>query len=301
MYCPLCKSDEIKKIETVSSKRLLILYKKLTKIDFSYLLDDDLRYCECQNCKLKYYDPLITGDETFYNTLQQFDWYYMHDKDEFLQAKKYINSDDRVLEVGSGKGAFAKYLPNQHYVGLDFSVKAKDMAAKDGVLIKNEMVQDYAAKNPESVDIVVSFQVLEHVSDPKSFIEAKLCALAIGGKMIIAVPSEDSFLKYVDNNILNMPPHHVTRWSDETLKFVADKYNLELLDIYHEKLQDVHKQYYLNTLIQNSLPNNKFFSISLVKKFFSMFTRVFSRFLLKGLTDEMLPNGHNVLAVYRKK
>jgi hypothetical protein len=125
--------------------------------------------------------------------------------------------------------------------------------------------------------------------------------LAIGGKMIIAVPSEDSFLKYVDNNILNMPPHHVTRWSDETLKFVADKYNLELLDIYHEKLQDVHKQYYLNTLIQNSLPNNKFFSISLVKKFFSMFTRVFSRFLLKGLTDEMLPNGHNVLAVYRKK
>ena len=300
MTCPLCLNESIKELEVINRLELIKLYKNLTNIDFSYLLNQDLKYCECENCKLRFYDPLITGDEKFYNSLQKFDWYYMDEKDEYLEAKKYINSTDKVLEVGSGKGAFAKHLTSKDYIGLDFSENAKKMAAKNGITIENEMIQDYAQKHPNSFDVVVSFQVLEHVSDPKGFIEAKIRALKQGGKMIIAVPSEDSFLKYVSNNILNMPPHHVTRWSDETLKFIAKEYSLDLIDVYHENLQDVHKLYFLNTLIQNSFMSSKLIDISIVRKIIFKFFSLFSRLFARGLKDKMLPNGHNVLAIYKK-
>ncbi len=300
MSCPLCKNKSITELEVINKNELSILYKKLTGIDFSYLLKEDLKYCECDKCKLRFYNPMITGDEKFYNALQKFDWYYMDEKEEYLYAKNYIKSSDKVLEVGSGKGAFAKHLTTKDYIGLDFSENAKKMAAENGITIENEMIQDYSDKYPNSFDVVVSFQVLEHVSDSKGFIEAKIKALKQGGKMVIAVPSEDSFLKYVSNNIMNMPPHHVTRWSDETLKFIAKEYNLDLIDIYHEKVQDVHKLYFLNTLIQNSFMNSKSVDISIIRKIISKFVSLLSRLLIKGLKDEMLPKGHNVLAIYRK-
>jgi len=300
MNCPLCKEQNIKILETINKNELLKLYKKMTSIDFSYLLNEDINYYECLNCKLRFYDPLITGDEKFYNSLQKFGWYYMDEKEEYVYAKEYIKSSDKVLEVGSGKGAFAKHLPTKDYIGLDFSENAKKMAAENGIAIENEMIQDYAKKHKEEFDVVVSFQVLEHVSDPKSFIESKLEALKIGGKLIIAVPSEDSFLKYVNNGILNMPPHHVTRWSDDTFKFIADKYGLSIVDVYHEKIQEVHKRWYLSTLIGNSFFSNKLIDVSFFRKIINKPIGFFSRILLKGLKDEMLPNGHTVLVVMEK-
>jgi 2-polyprenyl-3-methyl-5-hydroxy-6-metoxy-1,4-benzoquinol methylase len=300
MNCPLCKSEKINTIETISKDDLVKLYKKMTNIDFSYLLKKELTFCECQNCKLRYYDPLITGDEKFYNSLQHFDWYYMDDKEEYHYAKKYIHSIDKVLEVGSGKGAFAKHILTKDYIGLDFSENAKQMAAKNGIVIENEMIQDYAKKHKEEFDIVVSFQVLEHVSDPKSFIEAKIEALKVGGKLIIAVPSEDSFLKYVNNGILNMPPHHVTRWRDDTFEYIAQKYNLNIINIYHEKVQEVHKLWYLNTLIGNSILPSKLIDTSFFRKTVNKITNIFAKKMLQGLKKEMLPNGHTVLIVMEK-
>ena len=300
MNCPLCKVKNIKKIETINKETLTSLYEKMTAIDFSYLINQDINYCECLNCKLRFYDPLITGDEKFYNSLQKFDWYYMDEKEEYQYAKTYIQDTDKVLEVGSGKGAFAKHLSTKDYIGLDFSENAKKMAAENGILIENEMVQDYSINHKEEFDVVVSFQVLEHVSDPKSFIEAKLAALKVGGKLIIAVPSEDSFLKYVNNGILNMPPHHVTRWSDNTFEFIANTYNLKIIDIYHEKVQEVHKLWYLNALLGNSIIQSKLIDISLRRKIINKFCSLFSKVLVKGLRNEMLPSGHTVLVVYKK-
>ncbi len=301
MKCPLCENTNIKKLETVNKDDLVYLYKKMTDIDFGYLINQDINYCECKECQLRYFDPLITGDEKFYNALQKFEWYYMDEKEEYVYAKEYIKATDKVLEVGSGKGAFAKHIPTKDYIGLDFSENAKKMAEKNGIIIENEMIQDYAEKHPNSFDVVVSFQVLEHVSDSKSFIEAKIKALKSGGRMIIAVPSEDSFLKYVTNGILNMPPHHVTRWSDETLEFIAKKYDLEVEAIYHEKVQEVHKNWFLATFFRSVLSSNKLIDRSLKNKFVSKGCSLLSRVFTKSLHDEMLPNGHTVLVVYRKK
>lgn len=300
MICPLCKNEEIHLLEVVDKTLLSSQYKKLTGVDFSYLITEDLQYCECDKCKLRFFNPLITGDEAFYKALQKFDWYYLDEKNEYDEAVKYISSTDKVLDVGSGKGAFSKLLPTKDYVGLDRSQNAKMMAAKNGILVENEMIQDYADTHPSNFDVVASFQVLEHVSTPDIFIESQLKALKSGGKLIISVPSEDSFLKYVNNGILNMPPHHVTRWSDDTLKFIADKYSLELIGINHEKVQDVHQTQYLNTMLQGWIFRPKLITGTVYKRASFKLIGLISILIKRRLMCEMLPNGHTVLAVYRK-
>lgn len=300
MKCPLCESDNILELEPIDKYKLNKLYKKFTGVDFSYLLTENILYCECNECKLKFFNPPITGDERFYNSLQKFDWYYMDEKEEYEYAKKYIKKTDKVLEVGCGKGAFAKKISLKNYIGLDSSVNAKIMSAANGIQIENKTIEEYAQQSPNTFDVVISFQVLEHVLDPKNFIENQIKALKIGGKLIISIPSESSFLKYVTNGILNMPPHHVTRWSDETLKFIAKEYSLEIIDIYHEKLQKSHQHQYLTTLLQNSLCKNKLIDLSILNKIISKVCSLLSKLFIKGFEQSMLPIGQNVLVVYKK-
>lgn len=301
MNCCLCKSKEVRKLEAVDKKLLSLLYYKLTKTDFSYLLNREMTYCECNVCKLKFFHPLISGDEKFYNSLQKFDWYYPSEKEEYMIAKKYIKQSDRVLEVGSGKGAFAKKLKLKNYIGLDFSLNAKTIAEKNGITIENKTIEEFASENLNMFDVVASFQVLEHVTKPNDFIESKLKSLSRGGYMIIAVPSENSFYKYMVNGILNMPPHHLTRWSDDTLGYIAKKYNLELINIYHEKVQPVHKKLYFQTLIESSILKIKLLDNPIKRKVFAKFSGFLYSLFGKKLKDEMLPNGHTVVAVYKKK
>lgn len=301
IICPLCNSDKIKYIDKINKIELIKLYYKLTKVDFSYLICNELNYYECLKCGIRFYYPHITGDEVFYNALQKIDWYYMNEKNEYNYARKYINNGDKVLEIGCGKGAFASYIPDNKYIGLDSSKNAKIMAAENGIFIENDIIENYSKFHKEEFDVVVSFQVLEHVDNPKTFIESSLNALKVNGRLIIGVPSENSFLKYVTNDILNMPPHHITRWSDQTFLFIAEKYNLDILDIYHEKVQEIHKLYYLNTLVRNSLRSCKLIDTSLTGKFINKMSGLVARLLIKGLRDEMLPNGHTVVVVFQKR
>lgn len=301
MNCPLCLNDDLSKLETINKNKLNSIYKNTFKIDISYLINENLNYFECNNCRLRFFYPLITGDEKFYNHFQKFDWYYQEEKNEYQYAKKYITSKDKVLEIVAGKGAFTNYITSSEYKGLEFSTNAIEMAKQKSIVIENKSIESYSLEYPEYFDIVVSFQCLEHVANPKSFIESKLKSIKKNGKMIIAVPAEDSFLKYLINGVLNMPPHHVTRWTDYTLKFIAKIYNLEIIDIFHEKLQSIHIISYLYTLIQNRFLKPKLINLSIKSKLFSLISYFFSLILKKGFKEEMLPNGHTVIAVYKKK
>lgn len=300
MNCPLCESDKVDIIEEIDNIKLKQLYSKLTGVNFSYLLNNKIEYCSCLNCDLKFFNPLITGDEKFYNALQKFPWYYMGDKEEFHYAKTLISEGDKVLEVGSGAGLFAQYIPTKDYTGLDFSQKAIELAKENGVHIENESIESFSTLNRNTYDIVVSFQVLEHVSNPKEFLEAQIETLKVGGKLIVAIPNNDSYLKYMSNDALNMPPHHVTRWNENVFRIFADKQNLKILNISKIKLSTQHKTLYLKTLLQNSILKPSLIDLSYRRIIIRILSEIIARFLAKGLKDNMLPDGHTMVVVMEK-
>lgn len=287
-------------LTTVPRAELVALYRRELATDIASLVDGDLEFYFCPRCHIKFFYPVIPGDEPFYNSLQEFDWYYVTDKPEYQVAKVHIASGDTVLDVGSGRGAFAGHLPHATFIGLDASEHAGEMARSAGVDVRCQSIEDYAESQSQSVDVVTAFQVLEHVADPHAFVESMLAALKPGGKLIIAVPSEDSFWGQVSNNTLNLPPHHLTRWPDETFRFMATDFNLELEEIYHERVQAIHEEVYFSTLVQGWFLAPRPVDRRPVRRVIAGIAWRLARLLSTRVASWTNPNGHTVLAVFRK-
>jgi len=293
--CILCGNEKNLLIEEVLVENILKEYKKMFNQDVGYLFNTSkIQYCECNKCKLKFFTPQITGDEKFYNFLQKESWYYMDEKEEYNIAKEYISQSVKVLEIGAGKGAFKKYIETCDYTGLDFSKNASEIASKNGIKIYNESLELHSERNQEKYDVSISFQVLEHVENVKLFLESQLKCLKKGGKLIFAVPSEDSFISNAKNNVLNMPPHHLSRWSDDVFKEVAKLFDLELIGLVHEPLQEIHYEWYKKIKVKKIFSNKGLFENSKISK---IMTRIFSR-VIKIPKDT---KGHTVIAIFKKK
>nr|WP_317404041.1 methyltransferase domain-containing protein [uncultured Helicobacter sp.] len=182
--CILCHSNDTHITQEIARDDIIALYKSFPGVAIDSLISSDLLFHHCNVCDLSFFTckdgSIPTGDNAFYNALNQLDWYYFSEKHEYHFAKKFIAKDSKVLEVGCGKAAFAHFLPQEakpHYVGLEFSTQAKQMAAKDGILIENISIEEYANSHSKQFDVACSFQVLEHVSNPHTFLQSQIDCL----------------------------------------------------------------------------------------------------------------------------
>ena len=299
--CPLCKSPNVTLLETLHSDDLNIMYANSFGIQCA-IKSPQLGYRECKECGLRFFWPMEAGDEYLYEKLQAFDWYYMADKEEHQIAMRFLPKSGTVLEVGAGKAAFASMVGVDRYTGLEFNDRAIERASQSGIKLHKESVEAHAAMGGQ-YDAVVSFQVLEHVSLPFEFVQGCVGCLKPGGILIIAVPSRDGFAGQAVNHILDMPPHHVSHWSEITLRKLADMFGLEVIFMEHETVADYHQQWARKIRIEAS-----------IRRFFNMDSRLFDRRLsarsiaiiasLMARISRQSPKvskGHTVVAGYRKK
>ena len=250
--CPICKSSSTVKLDEISQQVLINAYRKSLSVDTSKLLKADgvsISLLHCTNCDLKWYAPAPAGDPAFYEALQKHDWYYQDDKPEYTYAAEFLRDGMSVLEVGCGKGAFAKFLPTGvSFRGLEFNEEAVRKGLASGLQIDIESVDDHAIKYAGAYDVVCHFQVLEHVTSPGQFLQACAALLKPGGMLIVAVPSEDSFLAITEGGYLNMPPHHLTRWSDKAIAHAITLCGMQPSEYWHEPVATYHRDWYASTI-----------------------------------------------------
>jgi 2-polyprenyl-3-methyl-5-hydroxy-6-metoxy-1,4-benzoquinol methylase len=306
MKCPSCIQSNISQVEQIKSSFLVSLYKKRIDIDISYLLQEKfINYQHCKECDLFFFDPPLTGDQRFYEELQKFDWYYLNEKSEYHYAKQFVTANNSVLEIGSGSGFFTDFISPKGYVGLEFNDVAIQQAVNRGIKVLSESVEAHAVKYSDTYDVVCSFQVLEHVAEINSFIASALKCVKPGGLLIIAVPNHDSFLRYCYNGILNLPPHHVSHWSINALTHLSDIHNIELVDIYQEKMDTIHEQWFFETLFFKAVTDWFRYPLHIVDcslqgKLFAILAALLSKCIKRPLPQNILPVGHTVCAVYKK-
>ena len=262
--CPACSADDTEAVDAVDRADLIRSYRQKGIDVGAYLHGDSITLCHCNHCELGFFDPACVGDGLFYEQLQTQDWYYQDDKPEYAHAAKLIHEDSSVLEVGCGKGAFRSWLPQSiRYTGLEFNDEAVQKARAAGLDVRKQPVEAHVAASPR-YDVVCAFQVLEHVEHPKQFFHACVQALEPCGTLMIAVPAQDSFLAIAPNSPLNMPPHHVTRWTDRALANLAHSEGLRKADIWHEPVADFHKEWHATTLACHALARFSFYRPRLI-------------------------------------
>lgn len=299
--CILCKSGNVVKVETLKREDLNALYKKKFGI-YDVLKPEHINFYSCSSCGLKFFYPLEAGDEEFYEMLQKYDWYYMSEKPEFEIALPWLEESVSILEVGAGTGSFAEYVGMKKYTGLEFNDAAILKASREGRTLLKESVQEHAL-NGKQYDAVACFQVLEHVPDVYDFIKGCVDCLKPGGKFIVAVPSHDGFCGSTSNNALDMPPHHITHWSERSLKSVADVFGVRCVSIEHEPVATFHYTWAQQTLILKQIKKAlgveyKLIDLSITHRILSKVASLI-RLLMNVQLDDI--KGHTVVAIYQKE
>jgi len=307
--CPLCESKKSTEIEKISCKDLGELYEAFLvhKIDYLFGDRDHITKNCCECCHLIFFDPQIAGDEKFYSLISEKKFYYPHNKDEYEYSLRFIKETDKVLDIGCGAGEYGSMVNN--YTGIDINESAVKTGTTKGLRILREIIEEHSAKYPVAYDVICAFQVLEHIVDPQAFFRNMIKGLKEGGKIILSVPSADSFIAFSQNHLLNLPPHHLTWWPDLTIKALAQLFPLEVVEIYHEPVQEIHLNSYVITLYTQILNTLFPFNYHSIQAHPSLSERVRNKIavMLCNKTIRLFksprfrPIGHTVTAVFRLK
>jgi len=252
LRCPLCGEPEPRRVAGVDARVLAREYRRVLGVDVrcpGLRIDLD----RCERCDLAFFTPPCPAGEELYRALQRRPWYYQEDKPEYRLAAASVTAADAVLEVGGGPGAFAAHLDCRSYRLLELSPAAVEAARGRGLDAGAESVQEEAGAHPEAYDVVCAFQVLEHVPAPRDFVAASLACLRPGGRLILSVPGDESFVGRERHNLLNLPPHHLTRWSDRSLAALGARFGLDLLALEHDALAPWHALPYASHLVDEAL------------------------------------------------
>lgn len=210
----------------------------------------------CGACELEFFSPSIVGDAEFYARLSRGNaWYYEENKWEFSEAIRRLNTRSQlrtVLEIGCGPGYFLEKVAGCYEVlGAEINPEAVAACQRKGLRVTTQPL----AALPDQFDAILAFEVLEHLPEPWAFLRQAAERLTPEGVLILAVPNPEGYLTEFDHVLLDLPPHHATRWSKHTLAQAAQRLGLELVGISDEPLRYVHYQNYYWEKLGGAMPD----------------------------------------------
>jgi SAM-dependent methyltransferase len=287
--CPLCGNNKYLVRRHWEINKLSSLW--LVSFGFDPFLDKGLggtlSKIQCTDCQLLYFDPVFLGDGAFYEKLAKNAWYYEEEKWEFTEALQIIleRKPQSLLEIGCGNGNFLRKVKYaiEKVEGLEINEEAIRFCRENNLNVSSRPMSGVT----DSFDMVVMFEVLEHLDKPKETVEQLIQLTKKGGLLIIAVPNPDGYLKEIDTVLLDMPPHHSGGWTLNTFDFIAKKYNLEKVHYALEPLRDVHYQSFLSSKPKSA--GNTSEHIKLGKTIKSRFLGKAKRFISEALQPSVQP------------
>lgn len=219
-----------------------------------YIENSKFDIYECVNCKASFVDP-AKSDERIYNHIYRqveiIPGYMRYHRfaelvkkvknpldvlanlentywavREALQKSFPNKKDISVLEIGSGLGYLTYSLNKAGYAttGLDLSKEAVAKATERyGNFYEAGDLFVVAKNKKELFDCVIMTELIEHVEDPKAFIEAALSLLKDGGTLIMTTPNKN---KSKQGTVWqsDVPPVHLWWFAEESLSTVAKSF-----------------------------------------------------------------------------
>jgi len=225
--CPLCQSQQF----------------HVLKNGVNHAPHTDVHVCD--QCECVSLSPMPNTEELTQYYAKEYRDVYDSDQDVSARHKidlgeaksrtdrlqSVVKASSRVLEIGSGSGAFLSTIaPSVRSVcGIELHDSSREW-------INNELgLQVYQTLNdlPDGegcFDVIVMFHVFEHIPDPVDYLTYLSRQLAPGGKIIIEVPNVDDVLVSVYGVSTMTETYftlaHLYYYAAKTLKCVAENAGL---------------------------------------------------------------------------
>ena len=138
-----------------------------------------------------------------------------------------LNQKDKILEIGCNDGSFLEQLRVQGYsnvYGIEPTKDSFELAVSKKLVVNhsfftNETSRNYYEKN--IFDLVVTRQVLEHITDLDDFLEGIDFVLNEEGTLVIEIPDSNANINSLDYGLWE---EHVNYFTLDTLKTLLQKH-----------------------------------------------------------------------------
>lgn len=214
-----------------------------------------LRLGHCRDCGLAFSDPLEASDDATvgeahsaltdpgYNR-NRFDSFAVAVEEAHGLVEHRLAAYERllgrpptsILEVGCGPGALGRAYAARgiDWQGIELNPESASFAQDQGLPVINV---DFLGYGGPAVDIVAASQVLEHVLDPKAFLEKSRSLLRPGGIVHLDVPNHAglaSLVRRIPGRDAHrygflQPPYHLIAYSPKSLHELFDRCGFDTL------------------------------------------------------------------------
>ena len=154
--------------------------------------------------------------EIKYHAEEEKNWWFVSRRNVILKLLKRTDKSAKILDIGCGGGPLLLYLKAAGFTnvyGLDFSEEAVAKCVERG--LSNVYVMDgHSPKfEPESFDIIIASDSLEHLKNEMQALHNWHSILKSTGSLIIFVPA--FMYLWSEHDIIN---HHYRRYTSGNLK-----------------------------------------------------------------------------------
>ena len=158
-----------------------------------------------------------------------------HFKNYSEYVKKFLNTNSKIIEIGSNDGTFLKNFINQSdkFIGFEPSKNVAELAIKNGVPTIINFFNKSSAKNLKEyvgkTDLICASNVICHVPDLNDLIEAVDILLTKNGTFIFEEPYLGAMLDKVSYD--QIYDEHIYMFSASSISKIFKKYKFELVDV----------------------------------------------------------------------
>ncbi|HEX8429505.1 class I SAM-dependent methyltransferase [Hymenobacter sp.] len=181
---------------------------------------------QCKACDFVFCGPVPTPEELSIH----YSWYPRNDDISPITIKRYNELLDgfekyrktgKILDVGCGNGHFLVVAKQRGWevYGTEFSEEAVAIGIAKGInMLEGQL--DVANYQPESFDVITSFEVLEHINNPIDEVNKFKALLRPRGLLYLTTPNFNSVLRYYLKEKWSVIeyPEHLTYYTASTLK-----------------------------------------------------------------------------------
>ena len=221
--CPVCNS----------SNELHVFYK------------EGGRYVKCQDCDMVYLNPVFKDFalKDYYESNHSvqseivegdLDEFYVNIYTKGVESIKEVNKNAlNILDIGCSSGAFLD-IAKKHSLktfGVELNKTEYEFSKKKGHSVYNDLLENISFE--DKFDAITMWDVFEHLKDGEFYLNLMKSLISKDGVIFLQIPSADSLAAKILQEKCNMFDglEHVNLYGVETIKKLALKCNLEVLDI----------------------------------------------------------------------